>query len=138
MYMSHIMRKPVYAICKQQRCRSACATMQPDQRFCCSLPRYYNISSFYIRNFKPPSSFCSCAGQFVSYLVSNPEDRFSRDEAHMAAIGTNGRLGYQKKVSECNHCLCLLKQYMSRLMTKPTKWHVCPAKIQISLGISPV
>ena len=27
---------------------------------------------------------------------------------------------------------------MSRLMTKPTKWHVRPAKIQISLGIRPV
>ena len=24
---------------------------------------------------------------------------------------------------------------MSRLVTKPTKWHVCPAKTQISLGI---
>ena len=28
-------------------------------------------------------------------------------------------------------------QHMSRLMTKPTKWHVRPAKIQISLGIRP-
>ena len=27
---------------------------------------------------------------------------------------------------------------MSRLMTKPTKRHVCPAKTQISLGIRPV
>ena len=27
---------------------------------------------------------------------------------------------------------------LSRLMTKPTKWHVRPAKIQISLGIRPV
>ena len=27
---------------------------------------------------------------------------------------------------------------MSRLMTKPTKWHVLPAKTQISLGIHPV
>ena len=27
---------------------------------------------------------------------------------------------------------------MSRLMTKPTKWHVHPAKTQISLGIRPV
>ena len=26
----------------------------------------------------------------------------------------------------------------SRLMTKPTKWHVRPAKTQISLGIRPV
>ena len=28
--------------------------------------------------------------------------------------------------------------HMSRLMTKPTKWHVRPAKTQISLGIRPV
>ena len=28
--------------------------------------------------------------------------------------------------------------YLSRLMTKPTKWHVRPAKTQISLGIRPV
>ena len=27
---------------------------------------------------------------------------------------------------------------LSRLMTKPTKWHVRLAKIQISLGIRPV
>ena len=27
-YVSYIMRKPVFAICKQQRCRSACASMQ--------------------------------------------------------------------------------------------------------------
>ena len=27
---------------------------------------------------------------------------------------------------------------MSRRMTKPTKWHVCPAKTQISLGTRPV
>ena len=41
-------------------------------------------SSFYIQNFKPPHSFCGCAGRFVSYLVGNPEDRFSRDEAHLS------------------------------------------------------
>ena len=29
----------------------------------------------------------------------------------------------------------LKSSYMSRLMTKPTKWHVRPAKTQISLGI---
>ena len=54
---------------------------QSDQRLCCSLPRQYNISSFYIRNFKAPASFCGCWGRFESYLVANPEDRFSRDEA---------------------------------------------------------
>ena len=29
-------------------------------------------------------------------------------------------------------------RYLSHLMTKPTKWHVRPAKTQISLGIRPV
>ena len=28
--------------------------------------------------------------------------------------------------------------FRSRLMTKPTKWYVCPAKTQISLGTCPV
>ena len=73
------MRKSVFAICKQQSRRSACASM----RLCCSLTRKYNISSFYIRNFKTLASFCHCAGQFESALVANAEDRFSRDEAHL-------------------------------------------------------
>ena len=37
--MSHIMRKPVYATCEQQRCRSACASVQSDQHLCYSLLR---------------------------------------------------------------------------------------------------
>ena len=70
------------AICEQQRRRSACASAQSDQHLCCSLPRYYNTSSFYIRNFKPLPSFCGC--RFVSsYLAVNPEDRFSPDVAHI-------------------------------------------------------
>ena len=44
---------------------------------------FANTSSFYIRNFKPLPSFSGCAGRFVSYLVANPEDRFSHDEAHL-------------------------------------------------------
>ena len=32
--MSHVMRKPVHAICEQQRRRSACASAQSDQRLC--------------------------------------------------------------------------------------------------------
>ena len=37
--------------------------------------RQYNASSFYIRNFKPLSSFCGCAGRFESTLVANPVTR---------------------------------------------------------------
>ena len=90
----HVMRKPVYAICEQQRRRSACASAQSDQHLCCSLPRWYITSSFYIRNFKPQPKFCGCAGRFESSLVANPEDRFFRDEAHFM-------------VSECC-CTCTL------------------------------
>ena len=51
-HMSHVMRKPVYAICEQQRSRSACASTQSDQRLCCSLSGLYNTSTGYSQNFK--------------------------------------------------------------------------------------
>ena len=38
-YLRQVMRKPVYTICKQQWRTSACASVQSDQRLCCSLPR---------------------------------------------------------------------------------------------------
>ena len=37
-HMSHIMRKPVYAICEQQRRRSTCTFAQSDQRLCWHIP----------------------------------------------------------------------------------------------------
>ena len=57
--------------------------MGPDQRLCCSLARQYDISSIYIGNFMTLNSFFSWADRFESYLVENPEDRISRNEAHM-------------------------------------------------------
>ena len=54
-YTSHVMRKPVYAKCKQQRRRSACASTQSDQRLvvrCLEgiipLTSIYEISSLYL------------------------------------------------------------------------------------------
>ena len=44
---------------------------------------YYNFSSFSIRNFKLLVT-CACTARFVSDLIGNPEDRFSRDVAHLA------------------------------------------------------
>ena len=72
-----------YAICEQQRRRSACASAQSDQRLCCSLPRQNDTSSLYIRNFKILAGLCSRAGQFVSCLVGDPEDRFSHGVAQL-------------------------------------------------------
>ena len=39
---------------------------------------------------------------------------------------------------QCGFNIQFHVQEMSRLMTKPTKWHVHPAKTRISLGICPV
>ena len=52
------------------------------------------ISTFFVRcrdgiippvmqNFKPLASFWSWAGRFKSYLIANPEDRFSCDVIHI-------------------------------------------------------
>ena len=86
LHMSHVMRKHVFAICEQQRCRSACASAQSDQCICCMLPGKYYTSSCYSRSFKTLGSLCSSAGQFESYLVENPEDRFSHDKAHIILL----------------------------------------------------
>ena len=45
---------------------------------------------------------------------------------------------YGKSSTDTKILLIGWVQQMSRLRTKPTKWHVCPAKTQISLGIRPV
>ena len=44
---------------------------------------YVTLSKAWCTAFVPIHHMCGCAGRFVSYLVGNPEDRFSRDEAHM-------------------------------------------------------
>ena len=43
-----------------------------------------------------------------------------------------------KPQTACLPCYPTDNWQMNRIMTKPTKWHVCPAKTQISLGICPV
>ena len=80
------MRKPVFALCKQQRRRSACASAQSDWHLCCSLLKEYNICSCYVLNFQTLASLCGCPGRVESYLVVNPEDRFSGDEAQMRGL----------------------------------------------------
>ena len=117
--MSHVMRKPVYAICEQQRRRSACASAQSDQRLCYSLPRWYNTFSFYIQNFKPLASLCSWAGRFESYLVANPEDRFSHDVARMTSW-------------PLLRCLCLRFKYTTKFSLPKI---ACPAIVYAEIVV---
>ena len=83
--MSHTMKKTVFAICEQQRRRSACTSMQSNQHLCfCCLDSI--IPRLAIARISRLASLCSWAGQFESYLVENPEDRFSRDESLMRKL----------------------------------------------------
>ena len=75
------MRKPDFAVCEQQRHRSACASAQTDQHLCFSLSGNYNSSTCNMQKFKILVSLCSWAGCFEPYLVANPEDRFSPEDA---------------------------------------------------------
>ena len=70
-------------VCEQQKRRPACASGQTDQRLCYWLIGKYHILTCYRREFNFLASLCSLAGWFESHHVRNPEDRFSRNEAHL-------------------------------------------------------
>ena len=70
----------LYAVCKQQMQISLHIHVLSNQHLCYSLPRKYNISSFFIRNFKPPASVCNWAGWFESYLVKKSRRQVSTKE----------------------------------------------------------
>ena len=80
------MKKVSYVICEQQRCRSACAFAQSDQRlhFHCldsvmSLVSVTKISSLML------ASVAEQAGLSLTWSET-PEDTFSYDEAHFDYI----------------------------------------------------
>ena len=137
-------------------------TDQSDQRLCHLLPRWYKASSFYIQNFKPQSSVCSCADRLVPYLVGNPQRQVFL-----------WRGSYQKTGVQASHFFSTSSLYYWNLniiipiyklkwytqyapcWNKVKKWpirpklnwararqnqqnDVCSAKTQISLGIHPV
>ena len=105
------MRKPVYAICEQQWRRSDWGDAQTRSLIidfvvrCLGsiIPLVYVV---YIRNFKPLPSFCGCAGPFVSYLVANFEDRFSRDEAQVIHDNDIYEYMYMMQVTS-HHVKCM-------------------------------
>ena len=72
--MSHVMRKPVYAMCKQQRRRSAYASAQSDQRFVVRC--LDSISLVSISEISRLASFWSWPGRFESYLCKSRRQVF--------------------------------------------------------------
>ena len=72
---SLVMRKSVFAICKQQKCRSACASTQSVSTLVVHCIDSV-ISLVSISEISRLASFCGCAGRFESYLVKNPKTGF--------------------------------------------------------------
>ena len=44
---------------------------------------YIDSTTLYFINFQPLAIFCGCIARFVSNLIRNPEDRFSRGEVQI-------------------------------------------------------
>ena len=77
------MRKPAFCICENKDADQLRGNREADQRLCF---RYIDSKIPLLsksENFKPLASFCDCTAWFVSYLVGNPEDQFSHNEAHI-------------------------------------------------------
>ena len=74
--------KTGFCICETKDADQLCGNRTADQRLCFG----YTDSTIpllpYSRIFKPLAIFCGSTARFVSYLVGNPEDRFSHNEAH--------------------------------------------------------
>ena len=70
-------------VCKQQKCRPACASAQSDKHLCYSLIGKYHISTCDQRYFNFLACLCSWIDWFELHFLGNPQDRFCCNEAQM-------------------------------------------------------
>ena len=82
--------KTAFCICENKGAYQLHGHGAADQSLYFSLHRQYNISSFYIRNFKPLAIFCGCTAWFVSDPVENLKERFSCDAAKKLTLSGVG------------------------------------------------
>ena len=79
------MRKLAFYICENKGADRLRSNHAADQRLCF---RYMDSTIPLLpKNFKPRTIFCGCTARFVWDLVGNPEDRFSRNAAHIMMLG---------------------------------------------------
>ena len=69
---------------------------------CCLLLRWYYTSSFCNQNLKTLACLISWVGRFESYVVANPKDRFSCDDARSSTLLTRA-LMHQSFVTPAPH-----------------------------------
>ena len=73
--MSHVMRKPAFAICEQQSCRFHCVDHLRSLNSV-FVVRFLDTSTCYSWNFKIPASLISCVGRFESNWSQTPKTGF--------------------------------------------------------------
>ena len=75
------MRKKAFCICENKAADQLCVNRTADQRLCF---RYIEsaVPLLSKSEFSCLSHLCGRTARFVSDLVGNPEDQFSRDVAH--------------------------------------------------------
>ena len=108
-------------VCENKGADQLRSNCEADQRLCFR----YTDSAIFFLNFKLLVSFCDCTGRFLSDLVGNPEDRFSRvaaqcgirtDTYHLSGnndkdIGCLGSLKYKLYLFYFNYTESSLNLY---------------------------
>ena len=88
------MRKLYFCLCEKMTHISCAVTAQLICVFVFAT-QIVQSSSTYIQNFKHLAFLCDCTSRFVSDLVGNPLDLFSRVAAHMSQIERNRLPSFQ-------------------------------------------
>ena len=79
------MRKPDFFLSENKGADQLCSNCTADQRLCFRYSDNTIPFLLKIQNFKRLALFNDCTGRFVSDLVGNPEDRFSRVAAQLSS-----------------------------------------------------
>ena len=78
------MRKLDFCMCENKGADQLCYNCEAEQCLCFRYMDSTILLLSKIQNFQPLVIFCDCTAQFVSDLVRNPEDRFSRIASHIS------------------------------------------------------
>ena len=78
--MSHDLRKSDFCLCENKSANQGLCSCYMDSKIPAPLQTC-------IQNFKILAFFCGSIGRFVSDLVGNPEDQFSRVTVHIGTVG---------------------------------------------------
>ena len=109
LHMRSVMRKPAFYLCEKKGTDQLCSNCTADQCLCF---RYTDSTFPLLLKYeisKPLSIFCECTDWFVSDLVGNPEDRFTRKMAHIFVLKCSCR-----KKSYCS-MRCITRKHVFRV-----------------------